>query len=163
MHPTIFKTGEDIAALNHDIILLRAVETGCVPSVDQLQQWHKEEIICGIRLGADFNPGQLAQAENAPACLSSLLEMRGHEREFNFHFIQQLFDNSGAAGHEDWTSAKKFIQLITEAYQNVHEVPVGIISGDQGLREAYDSAGEARCSTRKSSARCTLRNPRIRR
>ncbi|KAJ0300309.1 hypothetical protein Brms1b_012879 [Colletotrichum noveboracense] len=132
------KTGEDIAAMNHDIILLKAVEAGLVPSVDRLPRWHKEEIICGIELGAEFNPGQLAQAENAPACLSSLLEMRGHGREFNFHFMQQLLDIFGAAGHEDWTCAKKFIQPIAEAYQNVYEVAVGIVSGDQGVREAYD-------------------------
>lgn len=132
------KTGEDIAALNHDIILVKAVEAGLVPCVDSLPQRHKDEIVRGIRLGAEFNPGQLAQAENAPACLSSLLEMRGHRSEFDFHFMQQLLDISGAAGHEDWTCAKKFIQPIAEAYQHVYEVAVDIISGDQGVREGYD-------------------------
>ncbi|KAK2758935.1 hypothetical protein CKAH01_16763 [Colletotrichum kahawae] len=132
------KTGEDISSLNHDIILLKAVEAGLVPSVDSLSPQHRNEIVHGIRLGAEFNPGQLAQAENAPACLSSLLEMRGREKEFKFHFMQQLLDISGAAGHEDWTCAKKLIQPIAEAYRNVYEVAIGIISGEQGLREAYD-------------------------
>ncbi|KAJ0381942.1 hypothetical protein COL922a_013537 [Colletotrichum nupharicola] len=132
------KTGEDISSLNHDIILLKAIKAGLVPSVDSLSQRHKNEIIRGIQLGAEFNPGQLAQAENAPACLSSLVRMRGREEEFRFHFMQQLLDISGAAGHEDWTSAKKLIQPIAEAYRNVYEVAMGIISDDQGLREAYD-------------------------
>ncbi|KAJ0278018.1 hypothetical protein CBS470a_009988 [Colletotrichum nupharicola] len=134
------KTGEDISSLNHDIILLKAVKAGLglVPSVDSLSQRHKNEIIRGIQLGAEFNPGQLAQAENAPACLSSLVRMRGREEEFRFHFMQQLLDISGAAGHEDCTSAKKLIQPIAEAYRNVYEVAMGIISDDQGLREAYD-------------------------
>ncbi|KAI8314941.1 hypothetical protein K4K61_003387 [Colletotrichum sp. SAR11_59] len=132
------KTGEDISSLNHDIILLRAVEAGLVPSVDGLPRRHKDGIVCGMLLGAEFNPGQLAQAENAPACLSSLVRMRGREEEFRFHFMQQLLDISGAAGHEDWTCARKLIQPIAEAYRNVYEVAMGIISDDQGLREAYD-------------------------
>ncbi|KAK1521565.1 hypothetical protein CABS01_16541 [Colletotrichum abscissum] len=141
----LFKTGEDISSLNHDIILLKAVKAGLVPSVDSLSQRHKEEIIRGIQLGAEFNPGQLAQSENATACLFSLVRMRGREEEFRFHFMQQLLDISGAAGHEDWTCAKKLIQPIAEAYRNVYEVAMGIISDDQGLREAYDVILVRRC------------------
>ena len=132
------KTGEDISDLNHDIILLKAMEAGLVPSIDRLPEEYKDEIIAGIRLGAEFNPGQLVQAENVPACLSGLLDMRGHEGQFKFHFMQQLLDISGAAGHEEWTCASKFIEPIAKAYQDVYEVAYGIIWGDQGLRQAYD-------------------------
>ncbi|KAH9234128.1 hypothetical protein K456DRAFT_35646 [Colletotrichum gloeosporioides 23] len=132
------KIGEDISSLNHNIILLKAVEAGLIPSLDGLSLRHKDEIVCGMVFGAEFNPGQLAQAENAPACLSSLLRMKGQEKEFQFHFMQQLLNISGAAGHEDWTCAKKLIQPIAEAYRNVYEVAMGIVSSDQGLREAYD-------------------------
>lgn len=129
---------EDISGLNHDIILFKAAEAGMIPSFNRLQEQNQDEILRGMRLGAEFNPGQLAQAENAPACLLSLLQMKGHSRSFRFHFIQQLLDISGAAGHEDWTCAKKFIQPIAKAYQDVYEVAEAIISGERGLRDAYD-------------------------
>ncbi|KAH8743331.1 hypothetical protein F5883DRAFT_441071 [Diaporthe sp. PMI_573] len=132
------KTGEDISPLNHDIILLKALEAGLVLCVDHLPPAHKANVTRSMGLGAEFNVGQLAQAENAPACLASLQDMRGQERVFDFHFMQQLLDISGAAGHEDWTCAKKFIQPIFEAYRNVYEVAIGIILGEQGLREGYD-------------------------
>ncbi|KDN64623.1 hypothetical protein CSUB01_11806 [Colletotrichum sublineola] len=61
-----------------------SVKAGLIHSVDGLPQRHKEEIICGIELGAGFNPGQLAQAENAPASPSILQEMKGHQTQFDF-------------------------------------------------------------------------------
>lgn len=139
------KTGQDISTLNYDIILLKAVEVGLVPSIDHLPLAHRDKIKCGLRLGAEFNPGQLVQAENAPACLSGLLEMRGQQNKFTFHFLQQLLDISGAAGHQDWMYAQKLIQPIAKAYRDVYEVAVGIISGDQGLREAYNEILARRC------------------
>lgn len=141
------KKQEDISVLNHDIILYKSVAVGLVPCIDSLPQEYKDKIIRGMRIGAEFNPGQLAQAENAPASLSILLEMKGYQEDFTFHFLQQLLDISGAAGHEDWTCAKKLIQPIVTAYQNVYEVALGIISGDQGSREAYDEV-----ITRRSSS-----------
>ncbi|KAG8670779.1 hypothetical protein FPOAC2_04078 [Fusarium poae] len=132
------KTGEDVSTLNHDIIMLKAVETGLVPLIDRLPRRHKDMIMRGIRLGAGFNPGQLAQAENAPASLSSLLQMQGHDDDFQFHFMQQLLDIAGAAGHDDWTCARKLIQPIAQAYRNVYEVAVGVILGNRSLRDAYD-------------------------
>ncbi|KAF4463816.1 hypothetical protein FALBO_9358, partial [Fusarium albosuccineum] len=132
------KTREDISALNHDMILLKAVEAGLVPCIDHLPPTHKLEVMRGIWLGAEFNVGQLAQAENAPASLSILQDMRGHEHAWEVHFMQQILDISGAAGHEDWTSAKKFIQPIFEAYYNVYDVATRIIRGQEGLRQGYD-------------------------
>ncbi|KAJ4116123.1 hypothetical protein NW768_011095 [Fusarium equiseti] len=129
---------KDISNLNHDMILFEAVKASLVPSFERLAQRHKDEIMRGMKLGAEFNPGQLAQAENAPACLSSLLLMEGHIEDFNFHFIQQLLDISGAAGHEDWTCAKKLIEPIATAYHNVYEVAIQVISRERGLRDAYD-------------------------
>ncbi|KAB5529075.1 hypothetical protein GE09DRAFT_406985 [Coniochaeta sp. 2T2.1] len=131
-------TGEDISALNHDMILIKAVKAGLVPCLGRLRKEAKDDIIRGMELGAEFNFGQLAQAENAPACLSSLLAMRGHGKAFQFRFMEQLLDIAGAAGHTDWTCAKKLIQPIFDAYDNVYDAAMGIISGGLSLRDGYD-------------------------
>ncbi|KAI0424344.1 hypothetical protein F5Y09DRAFT_324605 [Xylaria sp. FL1042] len=132
------KTGEDISAQNHDRILLEAVEVGLVPSLNRLPEEHKADVLRGMKLGAEFNFGQLAQAENVPVSLTALLELRGHPRAFELGFMEQLLDIAGASGHEDWTCARTLIQPVLDAYRSVYDVSRGVISGDMGLRDAYD-------------------------
>jgi hypothetical protein len=132
------RTGEDISDLNHDMILFKAVKLGLIQSLDRLTPRHKADIIRGLELGAEFNFGQLAQAENVPACLSGLSDLKGQPRAFEVRFMEQLLDIAGAAGHIDWTCAKKLIEPIYQAYHNVYDVAMAIISGDLGLRDGYD-------------------------
>ncbi|KAI1757638.1 hypothetical protein F4782DRAFT_136399 [Xylaria castorea] len=132
------KTGEDISAQNHDLILLKAVEAGLVPSLDGLPADDRADILRGMKLGAEFNFGQLGQAENIPVCLTALLELRGHSRAFELRFMEQLLDIAGASGHEDWTCAKKFLQSTFDTYRNVYDAAQAVISGSMGLRDAYD-------------------------
>lgn len=132
------RTGADISDLNHDMILVRAVKAGLVECLDRLPPEHRADIIRGMELGAEFNFGQLAQAENAPACLSSLIDMRGEKRSFELRFMEQLLDIAGAAGHMDWTCAKKLIEPIFEAYCNVYDVATAIISDGLRVRDGYE-------------------------
>jgi hypothetical protein len=132
------QTGEDISTLNHDAILLQACKHGLVPSLEALPNQDREDVFKAINLGATFNFGQLAQAENAPACLAALLEMKNSKRSFQIRFMEQILDIAGAAGHMDWTCAKKFTQPIFEGYRHVHEVYEGIISDTLTLRHGYD-------------------------
>ncbi|CDM28347.1 unnamed protein product [Penicillium roqueforti FM164] len=61
-----------------------------------------DDVLRAVELGATFNFGQLAQA---PACLSSLTRMKGHDRSFRLRFVEQLLDIAGTARHLDWTYA----------------------------------------------------------
>ncbi|KAI1400466.1 hypothetical protein F4819DRAFT_461206 [Hypoxylon fuscum] len=130
--------GEDISTANHDLVLLKAVQSGFVKCLDRLSPEDKADIMRGMELGAEFNFGQLAQAENAPACLASLAKMRGHARSFRLRFMEQLLDIAGAAGHLDWTCAKKLTQSNFDAYRTVYDAGIGIIEGGLSLREGYD-------------------------
>ncbi|KAI1142637.1 hypothetical protein F5Y05DRAFT_365562 [Hypoxylon sp. FL0543] len=132
------RTGENITGPNHDMILFRAVKSGRVRCLDRLSQEDRDDIIRGMELGAEFNFGQLAQAENAPACLASLATMRGHARSFRLRFEEQLLDIAGAAGHLDWTCAKKLTQSNFDAYRTVYDAGMGIISEGLTLRAGYD-------------------------
>ncbi|KAJ5637474.1 hypothetical protein N7490_007353 [Penicillium lividum] len=131
-------TGIDIADLNHDAILLKACTVGLVPSLENLTLPYKNDLLRGIELGATFNFGQLAQAENVPACLSGLLLMKDMPRCFQLRFMEQLLDISGAAGHMDSTCAKKLIQPIFDSYRNVYDACQSVIAGTADLREGYD-------------------------
>ena len=128
----------DISKVNHDMILLHTVEAGMVPTLDMLPAQQRAQLVTGIKLGAEFNFGQLAQGENAPASLSGLLDMAGEERAFEMRFMEQILDLSGAAGHEDWTCARKMIEPIFQSYRNVFDAARAIISGEMDLRSAYN-------------------------
>ncbi|KAI0517060.1 hypothetical protein F5B22DRAFT_145247 [Xylaria bambusicola] len=132
------KTGEDISAQNHDHILFKAVEAGLVPSFNRLSRGERADVLRGMKLGAELNFGQLAQAENVPVSLAALLELRERPRIFELGFMEQLLDIAGAGGHEDWTCAKVMIQPVLDAYRNVFEVSQSVIAGEIGLRDAYD-------------------------
>lgn len=133
------KTGIDISKQNHDMILYRAVEAELVPCLRRLPQNDQEDISLGIKLGSEFNFGQLAQAENVPACLFGLTKMKGHTRAFKMRLMEQILDIAGAAGHLDHSCALKLIDPIFQAYKNVYDVAIGIIDGGLGLREGYDT------------------------
>ncbi|TGJ81883.1 hypothetical protein E0Z10_g6902 [Xylaria hypoxylon] len=132
------KTGEDISAQNHDRIVLKAAEAGLVPSLNRLPREHKDDILRSMKLGAELNFGQLAQAENVPVCLTSLFELRGHPRVFELCFMEQLLDIAGASGHEDWTCANHLIQPLLESYRNVYDAAQATISGGMEPRDAYN-------------------------
>jgi hypothetical protein len=138
-------TGRDISRLNHDMILYQvlhhpAVAAELVPSLCKLSSQHKFDLLLGIKLGAEFNFGQLAQAENVPASMSTLkTDLKNHPRAFELRFMEQLLDIAGAAGHLDHTCAKKVIEPIFHSYHNVYDVAIGILNGDFGLREGYDT------------------------
>lgn len=131
-------TGIDVSNSNHDAILLKACEAGLVDSLEKLPDQYKSDIVRAIELGATFNFGQLAQAENAPVCLSGLLQMKESPRSFQLRFMEQLLDIAGAAGHIDWTCAKKLTQPIFETYRNVFDACQGVITGTLDLQGGYD-------------------------
>lgn len=131
-------TARDIADCSHDAILLKACHEGLVPSLGRLPSQYKDDLIRAIELGATFNFGQLAQAENVPACLVGLLRMRDSPRCFQLRFMEQLLDISGAAGHMDWTSARKLIQPIFRSHRNAFDACQAVIAGDLDLRSAYN-------------------------
>ncbi|CAG8266096.1 unnamed protein product [Penicillium salamii] len=132
------QTGVDISTLNHDAILLEACKASLVPKLALLPDQDRVDALRGIELGATFNFGQLAQAENVPASLTGLYKMRGHNRSFRLHFMKQLLQVAGDAGHMDWSCAKKLIQPVFDSYRNVYDACEGIIAGTLTVRSGYD-------------------------
>jgi hypothetical protein len=131
-------TGQDISGLSHDLILLKAVQVGLVGCLDRLSHDDKADVLRGLELGASLNFGQLAQAENSPASLSKLMDMKYYRRAFDLHFMEQILDVAGASGHIDWTCAQKLTQPIFDAYSTAYTTCIRITSGDLTLRSGYD-------------------------
>ncbi|CAG8961972.1 hypothetical protein HYFRA_00013752 [Hymenoscyphus fraxineus] len=132
------KTGKDIAGSNHDMILYKAAVSGLVKCLDRLCNAEQEELVRSLKLGAEFNIGQLAQAENVPASLDGLLDIERYDRIFEFRFMEQILDLSGAAGHTDWTCAKKTNEPIFQAYQRVYEYVDDVIYRRLPVEVAYN-------------------------
>ncbi|EXJ86184.1 hypothetical protein A1O1_06554 [Capronia coronata CBS 617.96] len=188
-------TGIDISHLNHDMVLYRVAKSdvevevdveagagagagagvevevggggGLIPALhkSRLTPSHRELLLAGIKLGSEFNFGQLAQAENAPASLAGLLELRRHDRNhdharpngdnnstgggnvidqalsFEMRFMEQILDLAGSAGHEDCTCAKKMTEPVFQSYRNVYDVADAIIGWPQQQPESDREAG----------------------
>ncbi|KAL4871029.1 hypothetical protein BDV12DRAFT_207149 [Aspergillus spectabilis] len=137
-------TGIDISNQNHDAILLSAYKANLIPSLSYMPSagGYKSDAISGIELGATFNFGQLAQGENAPVSLAGLLPLKstGNKRAFQFRFLEQIFDIAGAAGHIDWSCARKIgqNQAVWDSLRAVYEACSAVLEQGLGLREAYD-------------------------
>ncbi|KAK6502665.1 hypothetical protein TWF506_003243 [Arthrobotrys conoides] len=129
----------DISRLNHDMILYQVVSKypHLIPSLSRLPETHKADLIMGIKLGAEFSFGQLAQAENVPASLLGIEAIKGHTHAFDLRFMEQLLDIAGAAGHVDHTCAKKLTEPVFQSFKNVYDASIGIIEDRFGVDEAY--------------------------
>lgn len=132
------QTQTDLAGSNHDLILLEAARAGMIPSLDYLDESHRQDVMLGLELGSELNAGQLAQAENVPVNLEGLLAMQGNERAFNLKFIEQILDVAGAAGHVFSDGIKNLIEPVFQAFKTVHEVSLCIIRRECSLRQGYD-------------------------
>ncbi|KAL4926035.1 uncharacterized protein BDV17DRAFT_293853 [Aspergillus undulatus] len=126
---------------NHDLLLYRVFTraTHLVPCLAKLPHKHRAHLERGIKMGASFNFGQLAQGENVPVSLVGLDCMRDNLVAFDLRFLEQILDIAGAAGHEDHTCAKKLTEPIFQSHKIVYEVSVAYLRGLLGRREAYDA------------------------
>ncbi|KAL2817179.1 hypothetical protein BJX63DRAFT_441025 [Aspergillus granulosus] len=149
-------TGLPIAHQNHDAILHAACTVdGLLPSLEALPGAYKELVRAGIALGATFNFGQLAQAENAPVALEAVRGLHGWvqsqtqdqvrgqgqgqgTRVLELRFLEQVLDLAGAAGHIDWSCARKLTQPIFESYRDVYDACESVSRGRLGAGGGYD-------------------------
>jgi hypothetical protein len=63
--------------------------------------------------------------------------MDGKDRAFVLHFIEQILDLAGAAGHDDWTCAKKLEEPVFQSYRNVYDVTQNIIHRRTSCIDSY--------------------------
>jgi hypothetical protein len=131
-------TGENIESFNHDVILIKAVNAGLIRCLDRLPSQQMEYLIRGLKLEAELNLGQLAQAENPPAALSVLRCLQGDKRAFDEQFTKLLLDVSGAMGHMDWTSAKLMTEPVLQTLCAAYDAGSSIVSGECGVWDAYN-------------------------
>jgi hypothetical protein len=126
---------------NHDLLLHRVVTQAphLIPCLAKLPPKHRAHLERGIEMGASFNLGQLAQAENVPTSLVGLDCMKENPSAFNLRFLEQILDIAGAAGHEDHVGAKKLTEPIFNSYKIVYEVSMEYLRGRLTRREAYDA------------------------
>lgn len=131
-------TGRLLSGSNHDLVLLEAAKANMIPSLNFLDDAHRNNILLGMELGSELNAGQLAQAENVPVNLEGLLVMEGNERAFNLKYIEQILDVAGAAGHVFAEGSKTFIEPVFQGFKTVQEVSLAIIRKECTLRQGYD-------------------------
>ncbi|KAJ4163090.1 hypothetical protein NW754_014513 [Fusarium falciforme] len=139
-----------------------------VPCLEKISSQQRKQIMASLEVGSEFNFGQFAQAEDAPACIARLQQTETDKHVFDLHFAEQLLDVSGAAGHMDWTCAKKLIEPILDAYRNVYGVALQVLAGQLEPQAARDvilvrrarkleAKGFRQLSTQEPSERALMR------
>lgn len=131
-------TRQSIQGRNHDVALYEAVNAGLIPCVKALDDEQKDVLLRGLKMGAQLNLGQLAQAENVPGSLEIIGAMRGHEHAFDLKFLEQMIDVAGAAGHADWSCAKRMTEPVFQSFMIAYKVLISIMQGHRTLRQGYD-------------------------
>ncbi|KAL2844582.1 hypothetical protein BJY01DRAFT_248092 [Aspergillus pseudoustus] len=131
---------DDVEHVNHDLLIHQVIQRApqLIPCLDSLAPSHRADLELGIELGAYFNFGQLAQAENVPASLVGLDCVRGKMAAFELRFVEQILDIAGSAGHEDHGHAKKLTEPIFRSYRLVYDLARRYINGEVDKRGAYD-------------------------
>ncbi|KAB8077289.1 hypothetical protein BDV29DRAFT_168423 [Aspergillus leporis] len=125
--------------INHDLVLLRAIELGQFSkSLGLLPDNKREDLILGVRVGAALNIPQLTQGENVPGSLRGILMLRGNEQAFNLKYLEIMLDVSGAGGHVDARGANRMIEPVCQSFLLAFPVLQDVIKGNISVRDAYD-------------------------
>ncbi|PYH71693.1 uncharacterized protein BO88DRAFT_486187 [Aspergillus vadensis CBS 113365] len=137
---------------NHDVVLDLVVREAphLIPCLEKLSPSHGYLLVRGIELGAEFNFGQMAQAECPPASLLGLERLRPCHGDddndkhisiqvFHMRYMEQILDIAGALGHQDHTNAALFTEPIYQSYRIIYQIALDVINGNIDRREAYDA------------------------
>ena len=131
--------GGDLAeADNHDEVVYVAAELGMLEPLNLLSAELKLDVKMGLQVGSKLNIPQLAQAENVPGSLESVLLLEGYERAFSLKYLEILLDVAGAGGHENSSGAIRMIEPVYQAFTIGRKGLLDIIAGTSSLREGYD-------------------------
>lgn len=124
---------------NHDEVLEKAIELGLFSTpLNMLPSGLREDVLLAIRVGTELNIPQLAQGENVPGSLRSILLFCGHEQAFNLKYPAIMFDVAGAGGHIDACGATRMIEPVCQSFLLAWPVLRNVIAGNLSLRGAYE-------------------------
>ncbi|KAF2224905.1 hypothetical protein BDZ85DRAFT_85701 [Elsinoe ampelina] len=124
---------------NHDLLVLKAVESDLIDVVKKLNAEVQEGLVTCLRTGPTLSIGQLVQGENVPASLAPVLELQGKaSRYFDLKYFEQVLDVAGASGHVDHTGAVTYTLPVHISFNAAYKSLRGIADGRFTLRQGYD-------------------------
>ncbi|KAG8627482.1 hypothetical protein KVT40_004965 [Elsinoe batatas] len=125
---------------NHDLLVLKAVESGLIDVVKKLDAEVQAGLVTCLRTGPTLSIGQLVQGENVPASLAPVLELQGKaSRYFDLKYFEQVLDVAGVSGHVDHTGAAAYTLPVHRSFNAAYRSLRGIADGKFTLRQGYDS------------------------
>ena len=125
---------------NHDALVYTAAKNGRLPLIQEFPEGHESRkyLLLGLELGASLIVAQLGQAENIPASLSGLRNLREAPHAFALKYLEIILDIAGAQGHNDARGAKTFIEPLYKSYASIHKILWSFIEEEKSLRATYD-------------------------
>ncbi|KAH8803412.1 hypothetical protein F5884DRAFT_507195 [Xylogone sp. PMI_703] len=137
------------AASNHDEVVFLAAKEGMWPPLKKLSAKNQEDIILSLELGWKLNIGQLAQAENVPGSLNSIVKLKDKlkddKRAYNIKILNTLLDVAGAGGHEDARCCARMSEPVFQGRMVTIEALNDFVLGSVlSQRECYDRILEAK-------------------
>ncbi|KAK5087739.1 hypothetical protein LTR70_006840 [Exophiala xenobiotica] len=125
---------------NHDMVMEQVLQycDSLIPSFQRLPRQQKVLVRKLIRLSAEFNPGQLVQAECLPAALNVLQELRIDPIELDMKFMELFLDVAGARGHVDHEGAATMTEPTFQGYMEARIQSLNVVEGHLQPEQAYE-------------------------
>lgn len=125
---------------NHDMVMEQVLQCcdSLIPSFQRLPRQQKALVRKLIRLSAEFNPGQLVQAECPPAALNVLREFEIDPIELDMKFMELFLDVAGARGHVDHEGAATMTEPTFQGYMEARIQSLNVVEGRLQPEQAYE-------------------------
>jgi len=125
---------------NHDMVVQQVLQhcDYLIPSFQCLTHNQRSLVRKLIRLSAEFNPGQLVQAECPPAAMNTLTELQINSAELNMKFMEIFLDVAGARGHVDHEGAATMTETTFQGYMQARIQSLEVTNGRLRPEQAYE-------------------------
>lgn len=125
---------------NHDMVMQQVLQYShhLVPSIQHLSRHQRSLVHKLIVLSAEFNPGQLVQAESSPATLDTLVELHVDSAELDMKFMELFLDVAGARGHVDHEGAATMNEPTFQGYMQARVQSQKVTDGQLRPEQAYE-------------------------
>ncbi|MCJ1442724.1 MAG: hypothetical protein MMC23_003221 [Stictis urceolatum] len=136
------------ATPNHDELIY---EDACNGKIELLNEFrdHKDAelhrwLLLGLKLGAKLNVPQFAQAENVPASLTTIKEVKNQPRALDFKILEIVLDVAGAQGHVDSRCACAMLEPTWQTFAASRQLLSDIAEHKINECDAYNKLLEGR-------------------
>lgn len=147
-------TMAELKSKSHSDILYEAAKKEMIPLLKTIPERKRNIITCSMMIEGSLNISQLVQAENVPANLTNVTEIKDKENGgegLNMRAMVTLLDVAGAAAHNNANGCLVMVESVYQGYMSALRALNGLVNGDiNSERACYDQVLSNRATALES-------------